>query len=283
MLDASTGTLNGVIVRNNTVANTGAGINLFGSAMTLSKSSVIENHSTVFGGGVLVTSSNLTVTESEFIKNSAGKAGAAIKVLGGVAYVNASKIANNYANEYGAAFDITTRVPCPPRRPMSSRGGAIWCRSSVPAKFENSYFGENRGREGGAIYATYSCKLHITSSQFHRNGAAEVGGAILAGEGTELVIRSSAFVENGWSSCDRRQIPLKGGAIVIAQKEYILEGSCSSSAVTKNATMEILTVHSCQILHSIQVAPYSWNPANYTSIGLALREILLAIQVSGED
>lgn len=126
-----------------------------------------------------------------------------------------------------------------PNFSAASRGGAIWCRSSVPAKFENSYFGENRGREGGAIYATHPCKLHIASSQFHRNGAAEVGGAILAGEGTDLMIRSSAFVENGWSSCDRRQIPLKGGAIVIGQKEYILEGSCSSSAVAKNATMEI--------------------------------------------
>jgi hypothetical protein len=48
MLDASTATLNGVIVRNNTVANTGAGINLFGSVMSLSKSSIIEVRYSVY-------------------------------------------------------------------------------------------------------------------------------------------------------------------------------------------------------------------------------------------
>jgi len=90
------------------------------------------------------------------------------------------------------------------------------------------------------IYATDPCKLRIASSQFQRNGAAEGGGAIVAGEGTELVIKSSAFVENGWSSCARQNKPLRGGAIVLGQKEYVLEGSCSSTPVSKSATMEIL-------------------------------------------
>ena len=48
MLDDSSATLIGVELRNNTVANTGGGINLFGSEMTILRSKVVEVCETIF-------------------------------------------------------------------------------------------------------------------------------------------------------------------------------------------------------------------------------------------
>lgn len=122
----------------------------------------------------------------------------------------------------------------------ASRGGAVWCRSNAPASFEQVYFTENVGREGGAIYASEPCQLQIDSSEFSRNGAAEVGGAILATEGTQVSISSSKFVENGVSSCDNRQTPMAGGAINLGAKDFdALEDICSSVNTTQRTVLRL--------------------------------------------
>lgn len=267
-----------VEVRNNTVTNTGAGINLFGSSMTLVDSLITENNSALFGGGLLFTSSNATIYRTAVTNNYAGFGGGAVKLLGGYLNLTDCQVSGNVGVEYGAAFDVMTQGRLSTQKTVmlvdrcevsdniagdgagfylydiddvsvfntiirnnsAKAGGAVWSRAPTAATFQNVAFHGNFAVEGGAIFCTEPCRMEVASSEFARNGASSRGGAIFSTEGTEVAVFGSSFVENGALSCEHAQTPLQGGAVSVGVE--VVDAFTDTCAVINGTKATVLSV-----------------------------------------
>jgi len=133
------------------------------------------------GGAVHVYGSTLTVSDCSFINNSASYGGAACFYYSLASFANCTFTANGATNSGGAVYFYSSSanfMGCKLMGNSADFGGAVYFSSSpYLSTFINCMLTDNVAYSGGAVYSSYSSHS-FTNCTLTRNEAIAQGGAL---------------------------------------------------------------------------------------------------------
>jgi len=216
----STLLLKDVTVAGNTADNSGGGLYVFTSTLTIS-GSAIYNNATGNGGGIFLDdtagavlmgnevysntamyngggiylwqSSNGTLTGNRVFGNLAGAGGGGIALgYGGGATIEGNEVFGNGAEYGGGCYlfysdDIVLRNNDLQDNEARESGGGIFALSSHNLSVvDNELYNNEAWESGGGIYALSSLDLSVEDNDLHANEATSGGGISIAGSRGEI-------------------------------------------------------------------------------------------------
>lgn len=202
----TTAVVEGFFIRN-AAADSGAGaFCVNGSSPKFLDCRIRQNTATVRGGGVCCYASSPIIRECLFelneVSGTSNPYGGAMACINGAdAIIEDCDFTANTAAWFGGAVYCQSSNPqfhgCWFDRNVSYNqgGGAVYCGTSSAPAFTGCTFLENRGPDGGGIYAQYS-PVTATDCTFVGNSAGSGGALSFYYSGSTGQLSHCAFVEN---------------------------------------------------------------------------------------
>jgi hypothetical protein len=202
---------NSVTVRDVTImrgnGNGGGIAALFGAALNVRHSILVNNFSTLFGGGIDFSGSSLIVFDCSVTNNAATYAGGGIEISNGMADIESSTVAQNSAG------------------PTRSGGGIDIEDINYSATVNNTSIVDNTGGGISAVADVVAYPLDITNSTIAGNSGSGVSYVCVNIALTNVVITRNTAVDgggiNGSNSCFR------GSSTASMTATYVVGNSAS--------------------------------------------------------
>jgi predicted outer membrane repeat protein len=240
-----------IISNNHAAFNEGGGICGVYSNIQLYHSEIYSNSSAI-GGGLYISNSNLILVSVSVSRNSTDSAG------GGGLYCDQSDVivknvivSENivtYGDGGGIKFtdnsnSILQNVIVSNNRSVS--GGGIECRNNSNPVIENSIISGNSAEVGGGLRCKASSNPILIDVTFSDNQTETYGGAIRLESSDSLITINRVVFENNFSEQEGGAISLEGCATGIISNCLFLNNSANSGGgaiLCNNSDLELINV-----------------------------------------
>jgi predicted outer membrane repeat protein len=164
----------------NTVYHDGGALYALASNVILIRVRLLRNCATGRGGALYLLDSTLSMHNSAAHANTASDTGGAVATSSGTALIQSCIFTQNSATLAGGAIEVTSNINS----------------SSAVLQLVASEFAGNTAQAGGAVAASESAHMHISSANFSRNAAVNGSGGALFLTNATAVVHACRFVEN---------------------------------------------------------------------------------------